>query len=194
MTAPDGASDDLPTGLSDSSGLRNAQQFTDFVAEHGPGLHRYLVARFGDRQLAHDAVQAAYAKLIEHRHEVEAENWKAWLYQVAYREGLVVRRRQQVNDGALRKLAHIRPTAYPSPGDPLVVEEQIKAVRMALQNLPADQRQVVQMRIFEQKTFAQIALEIGIPLGTALGRMRAAMEKLRRCLSPPDTSAGNRSD
>ena len=190
MTAPDGASDDLPSGPSNPLRGGDALRIEEFVAEHGPGLLRYLVARFGDRQLAHDAIQAAYAKLMEHRHDVVVENWKSWLYQVAYREGLVIRRRQQVSDGALRKLAHTRPIASTPTEDPLLVAEQVEAVRMALQTLPADQRLVVEMKVFEQKTFAQIATELGIPLGTALGRMRGAMEKLRRCLLPPDSTSG----
>jgi len=37
--------------------------------------------------------------------------------------------------------------------------------------------------IYEEKTFAVIAEELGIPLGTALARMRSALEKLRRRLS-----------
>jgi RNA polymerase sigma-70 factor (ECF subfamily) len=36
------------------------------------------------------------------------------------------------------------------------------------------------MRIYEEKTFATIAEELGIPLGTALGRMRTALQKLQR--------------
>jgi DNA-directed RNA polymerase specialized sigma24 family protein len=46
------------------------------------------------------------------------------------------------------------------------------------------------MRIYEEKTFATIAKELKIPLGTALGRMRAALIKLRAKLTdktnPPD--------
>jgi RNA polymerase sigma-70 factor (ECF subfamily) len=38
------------------------------------------------------------------------------------------------------------------------------------------------MRIYEEKTFAMIAQELGIPLGTALGRMRTALAKLRKTL------------
>jgi len=45
--------------------------------------------------------------------------------------------------------------------------------------LPPEQQQVVRMRIYEDKTFAVIAAELGIPLGTALGRMRTALIKLR---------------
>ncbi len=35
------------------------------------------------------------------------------------------------------------------------------------------------MRVYEQKTFATISEELNIPLGTALGRMRSALAKLR---------------
>ena len=35
------------------------------------------------------------------------------------------------------------------------------------------------MRIVEDKTFGQIAEELQIPLGTALSRMRLALERLR---------------
>ena len=37
----------------------------------------------------------------------------------------------------------------------------------------------MRMRIYEEKTFAVIAKELGIPLGTALGRMRTALMKLK---------------
>jgi DNA-directed RNA polymerase specialized sigma24 family protein len=35
------------------------------------------------------------------------------------------------------------------------------------------------MRIYEEKTFAVIAKELKIPLGTALARMRSAVMKMR---------------
>ena len=57
--------------------------------------------------------------------------------------------------------------------------ETVERVRQAISELSAEQQQVVRMRIYEEKTFAVIAAELGIPLGTALGRMRAAMSKLR---------------
>jgi RNA polymerase sigma-70 factor (ECF subfamily) len=39
------------------------------------------------------------------------------------------------------------------------------------------------MRIYEEKTFATIAQELKIPLGTALARMRSALIKLRTKLA-----------
>ncbi len=39
---------------------------------------------------------------------------------------------------------------------------------------------VLKMRIFEEKTFAQIAKELNVPLGTALSRMRLALSDCER--------------
>jgi DNA-directed RNA polymerase specialized sigma24 family protein len=39
------------------------------------------------------------------------------------------------------------------------------------------------MRIYEQKKFATIAEELGLPLGTVLTRMQSALKKLRQRLS-----------
>jgi len=38
------------------------------------------------------------------------------------------------------------------------------------------------MRIYEEKTFAVIAEELSLPLGTVLTRMRLAMQKLHKHL------------
>jgi RNA polymerase sigma-70 factor (ECF subfamily) len=55
-----------------------------------------------------------------------------------------------------------------------------------LASLRPEERQVVRMRIYEEKTFAAIANELKIPLGTALGRMRTALLKLRAKLKRRD--------
>jgi RNA polymerase sigma-70 factor (ECF subfamily) len=52
--------------------------------------------------------------------------------------------------------------------------------------LPREQRRIVRMRIYEQKTFKVIAEELQIPIGTALSRMRAAMGQLRSELTEPE--------
>jgi RNA polymerase sigma-70 factor (ECF subfamily) len=40
--------------------------------------------------------------------------------------------------------------------------------------------------MYEDKTFAEIAEECGLPLGTVVTRMRLALEKLRRTLRTGD--------
>jgi RNA polymerase sigma-70 factor (ECF subfamily) len=151
----------------------------ELYTRYGEDLRRFLIGLLRDSQLAGDVLQTTFMKLVEHGHTTREEARKGWLYRVAYNEAMLVRRRQAVNDMAVRRTAWSA-SAVGESADGLVVRaEAVQRVRQAIAELPPDQRQVVQMRIYEDKTFAVIAKELGIPLGTALGRMRAATFKLR---------------
>ena len=150
--------------------------------DHGEELKRFLLGLLNDSQLAHDVLQATFTKMIERGHQTKEESRKAWLFRVAYHEAMAVRRRQAVGSRVVKRLAWTKPTAEKGADEPLVHFEMIASVRKAINNLSEPQRQVVRMRIYEEKTFAEIARELDIPLGTALGRMRAALGKLRGTL------------
>jgi RNA polymerase sigma-70 factor, ECF subfamily len=154
--------------------------------EHGEELRRFLLGILRDAQLTSDVLQATFVKLVQRGHETRVESRKAWLFRVAYHEAMAYRRRQGVGDKVLRHVAwHSNGTAG-SADEPLLRLEAVQSVREALEHLPPEQRQVVRMRIYEEKTFATIANELKIPLGTALGRMRAALIKLRARLGGID--------
>lgn len=146
---------------------------------YGGELQRFLVGLLRDAQLAADVLQATFAKLVEYGGATQEESRRAWLYRVAYREAMQVRRRQRVDEAARRRVAWAREAVEESADSPLLQAETIERVRGAIEALPAEQRQIVRMRIYEDKTFAAIAEELDIPLGTALGRMRTALKKLR---------------
>ena len=57
-----------------------------FFEEHSRELKRFLVGVLRDDQLANDAVQAAFTKMVERGHETKEESRKAWLFRVAYNE------------------------------------------------------------------------------------------------------------
>jgi RNA polymerase sigma-70 factor (ECF subfamily) len=55
-----------------------------------------------------------------------------------------------------------------------------------LEGLSPAQRVVVHKKMYEGKTFAVIAGELGVPLGTVLTRMRTALQNLRKELGQRD--------
>ncbi|GAA4426796.1 RNA polymerase sigma factor [Bremerella cremea] len=152
---------------------------------HAEELRRFLIGVVGEVNLAQDIVQIAFRKLLEVGHETQAESRKAWLFQVAYREALDHRRRNATQKRILQQLHQQPRTAPESPAadDSIVRQETAESVRQAIEQLSPDLQQIVRMRIYDDKTFAQIAEELGIPLGTALGRMRNAMNRLREKLA-----------
>jgi RNA polymerase sigma-70 factor (ECF subfamily) len=152
---------------------------------HGEELRRFVLGVVRDPDLTGDVMQATFAKALELGHTARPETLKGWLFRVAFREALVARRRRQSGDRARRRLADLwgvdGDRAAP-PVDGLIRGEAADAVRRALGELPEPQRRVVLARIHDDKTFAQIARESGLPLGTVLTRMRLALDKLRVAL------------
>jgi RNA polymerase sigma-70 factor (ECF subfamily) len=64
----------------------------------------------------------------------------------------------------------------------LMLAENEGRLRLALKELPADQIQVVELSFFADKPHSQIAVELGIPLGTVKSRLRLAMGRLKRAM------------
>ena len=62
-------------------------------------------------------------------------------------------------------------------------DDERQAIEAALRALPAEQREVVHLKVYEAMTFQQIADLLGLSLNTAASRYRYATEKLRQSLA-----------
>jgi RNA polymerase sigma-70 factor (ECF subfamily) len=154
--------------------------------EHGDELRAFLIGVLKDHDLAGEALQATFIKAMEQGHTAREETRKGWLFRVAFHEALAIKRRGKTYDKNLRKMAWSRPEPeHHSPDDRMCRWETVVNVREALEKLPENQKVIVQLRIYEEKTFAEIAEELEIPLGTVLTRMRMALKKLETFFHNP---------
>jgi RNA polymerase sigma factor (sigma-70 family) len=153
-------------------------------ADLAPELRRLVLGVVQDPELSDDVMQATFVKAIEQGHQARLETSRGWLFQVAFREALGARRRLAAREKGHRRLASFKPRPDAPPEEGLLRDETVEAVRQALGQVPEEQRRVILARIYEEKTFAQIAGEMGLPLGTVLTRMRRGLEKLRNSLRP----------
>lgn len=167
----------------------NTEQVAALYLQHSEELRCFLVGLLRDSQLAADVLQATFVKMVQRGGDTQEESRKAWLFRVAYHEAMAIRRRDAVGEKIVKRIAEDGDQRA-MPEDSLVRHESVERVREALEQLPPDQRQVVRMRIYEEKTFAVIAEELRIPLGTALGRMRSALIKLRVSLAEKSNQNG----
>jgi RNA polymerase sigma-70 factor (ECF subfamily) len=65
--------------------------------------------------------------------------------------------------------------------------EEAARVRWALGQLPAAQREAIELAFFEGKTHVEVSAALGEPLGTAKTRIRLGMRKLRALLEGRET-------
>ncbi|MEO8517443.1 MAG: sigma factor-like helix-turn-helix DNA-binding protein, partial [Flavobacterium sp.] len=64
-----------------------------------------------------------------------------------------------------------------------IITEQVESDLLRLiDELPSDQREVLEMRIYQDLSFKEIADSTGVSINTALGRMRYALMNLRRII------------
>ncbi len=134
-----------------------------------------------DRARAEDVVQDAFLAIWRKAPLFAATRGsvKTWLAAIVRNRAIdVVRARRESDADDEAVLLALRDSA---PG----VEEQVTAsldrhtVRAAMEELPAEQRRVVEMAYFEGFSHSEIAELTGLPLGTVKGRIRLAMQRMR---------------
>jgi RNA polymerase sigma-70 factor, ECF subfamily len=150
--------------------------------EHGPKL--LLCARQWTRSLAdaEDVVQEAFVRFWRHQRHLGGEPTALLLTSVrraacdlARRETRRATREQRAEGG----LEDNDPLFAPSPDG----DDRCVAIEAALQRLPAEQREVLALKIWGELTFEQIATQLGIPANTAASRYRYALAALRQELT-----------
>ncbi|HMD73858.1 MAG TPA: RNA polymerase sigma factor [Steroidobacteraceae bacterium] len=168
------------------------------IAVQGPRLRAFVKAQVADFSEAEDIVQDAFVELIcAYRLMEPIEHVAAWLLRVA---------RNRIIDRFRERSRYVQPTsALASPNDeaavesdgawadriaPLEADPESRYLRAlfadellaALDELPAEQRDVFVAHELEGRSFKQLAAETGVGVSTLLGRKHAAVRHLRRRL------------
>ncbi len=153
------------------------------------GLRAFLRGRLGQEVDVDDCLQAVCVKLILQAQkpgdDVLPAARRAWLFRVAANEAAALWRRK----ASTEKMIHRHGASEAAPADvteQLIRTETTAKVRRAVTALPEPMQQVVKLRIDENLTFQQISDQLQIPLGTALTRMRRAIEILKNEISRDD--------
>jgi RNA polymerase sigma-70 factor (ECF subfamily) len=76
----------------------------------------------------------------------------------------------------------VRLAAADDPAGQALATIAASAVRTAVAGLPREQRVAVEMAYFGGYSYPEIAVVLGVPLGTVKSRLRLALERLRRVL------------
>ena len=153
--------------------------FTSEMAEHLPRLRRYARSLLHDRVRADDLVQDTMMRALEKAHLYQHDtNLRGWLVTIMHNEHVNSVRRSMrgavlVSDEELGELGHSATQEAPI---------ELQEIRGAVQRLPQDQREAIQMAFFEGKTHREIAEALHEPLGTVKARIRRGMLKLRDSL------------
>jgi len=127
-----------------------------------------------DHQLAEDAVQEAFARgLVSLRKLREPAKFASWLGRICRNAAVDMVRNRPPQAGS----DNLTPVA-----DPGEDESTIRAVREAIDRLPAALREVVILRYYNDCSYEQISAVLGLSKMSINGRLTRAKRKLAKYL------------
>ena len=172
------------TGALGSRLADDPEAFRECYERLGPVVLAY-VQRFVPRDEAEDVRQQVFLEVWRSRSRYDRDRRiEPWVLAIAKRRAIDHLRR--------RSRAPVQPVAVlplPMPdGAPHFTDTHAEAaeLRAALDVLPAEQRETLELVYFHDMTQPQIAEQLGVPLGTVKARSSRALRKLAATLVPRD--------
>lgn len=156
------------------------QAFIIIVEAFQQPIFTYCWRMLNNRQEAEDAVQEVLVKAFQKLHTYRPDtSLQAWLYKMAYHHCLNILRRARL----LQKLA-LWPVADHelSSSAEEEAEKQIfsEPLEKALHNLSIEERNLIVLRIFEERTFAEIGRILNKTEDAVKKRYQRALAKMKK--------------
>jgi len=179
----------IPTNKADTS------RFDRMYAENADRMYRFAQRLCGEAEDARDLVQEtflnAYRGLPDFRGEAQLSTW---LYRIASRVCLAMRRRRKGEPERELSLEEFIPTSdgelrLQIPADGLSPEQALenkqlrRALRQAIQKLPAKYRVVLVLRDMEELSAKEVGAVVGLNERAVKSRLHRARLFVRRELS-----------
>jgi len=173
---------------------REPERFAVLFDRHAPHIYRYLARRAGGQvadDLAAETFLAAFAK--RDRYDLSRPDARPWLYGIA--TNLVNQHRRDEARHYQYRITHAAAAEPEVPGHAERVAADVTAQAMrallaeALAMLPAGDRDVLLLIAWEQLTYQEVSMALGIPVGTVQSRLHRARAKVRQVLAGTDAAA-----
>ena len=164
--------------------------FDQLYSRHRGRLYRFLLRQLRDQAMADELFQDVWQRVIAARTGWKPEAaFSTWLFRIAHNRLADHWRASSYRPPAPAD-GDERAARIPDPDTPertLSEFEQRRMLQLALDALPAEQREVLLLRLEQELTLEEIGAITGVGRETVKSRLRYAMDKLRARL--PDEAA-----
>jgi RNA polymerase sigma factor (sigma-70 family) len=173
--------------------LEQDQRISDAVMREQSRLRNFIRRRVPDPRDAEDILQDVFYKLVEaNRLLMPIEHVTGWLFRVARNRIIDFFRKKRpesfsdvaVEDAEdqLLQLEDLLPSPDAGPEALYARNVLLDEMALAIDELPAEQREVFVAHELEGRSFAEISAETGVNVNTLLSRKRYAVLHLRERL------------
>ena len=173
--------------------LEQDQRIADVVKREQLRLRNFIRKRVADPSDVEDILQDVFYKLVEaNRLLMPINHVTGWLFRVArnriidlFRKTKTERFGESVageDEDDVLHFEDLLPSPDAGPDAQYARKVLLEELELAIDELPAEQRDVFVTHELEGRSFEQIAAETGVSINTLLSRKRYAVLRLRRRL------------
>ncbi|MFV0470316.1 MAG: sigma-70 family RNA polymerase sigma factor [Dysgonomonas sp.] len=169
-----------------SIGDNNA--FDCLLYRHKRTIFNYILFIVKNKELTEDIFQETFIKAIvtiKQGRYTENGKFRAWITRIAH--NLIIDHfRQEKNENTISNdevqvdLFNNMSLSDDTIEDKLISNQITADIRKLVQFLPDNQREVLEMRYYQDMSFKEISETTGVSINTALGRMRYAILNMRK--------------
>jgi RNA polymerase sigma-70 factor, ECF subfamily len=186
MRAGARAEEPVDAELLDRMRDRDESALEALYARYGGLVYTLALRIVGDPELAREVLQDTFLRSWDGREAYDPERGRVpwWLMGIA-RNRAIDLLRSRSHQARLREQEPLRGGAHePRAPDTQEVLLVRRTVRDAIGSLSTAQREAIELAYYAGLTQAEIARELGQPLGTVKSRTREAMDRLCQALRP----------
>lgn len=161
---------------------RDPQALAELYDRYGRIAYSLILRVVRDAAIAEDLVQETFLRVWNRVHGFDAERGAIgpWLLAVARNRAIDWLRSasgRERNAVELEETDH--PSLYTEMESGLLLSDSARRVKAAMERLPANQRQAIELAYFEGLSQTEMAERMGQPLGTVKTWVRTALKSLR---------------
>ena len=167
----------------------NERALEMLIKRHKLKIYNFIYSKVFDRDTTEDIFQETFIKVIKTlKRGVYNEEGKflPWIMRIAH--NLVIdffRKNNRIptfDNSDEFDIFQLIGDGNPSAEKVMINEQVVEDLQNLIVQLPEDQRDVLNMRLYKDMSFKEIAESTGVSINTALGRMRYAIINLRKII------------
>jgi RNA polymerase sigma-70 factor (ECF subfamily) len=162
--------------------------FEETVLPHLDAAFNYARWLARNETEAEDVVQDACVRAMRFFSSLRDDHARPWLLAIVRNTWYSrVRRHGKRSEAVSDVTSDDWPDDALDPEERLLQQHTVERVRSAIEQLPADYREVLVLREMEGLSYKEIAVVVRVPIGTVMSRLARARERLLALLrlSPP---------
>ncbi len=159
------------------------------IKRHRDKIFGFIYSKVRNHELTEDLFQDTLFKIVRTLKKgkyIEEGKFLSWVIRIAhniiidyYRKNNKMKNVYESEDFSLFDVLHDHALDAEKQ---MMRRQMIEKIRLLIEKLPEEQKEVLKLRMYEELSFQEIAEKTGVSINTALGRMRYALINIRKII------------